>query len=108
MSVREKAKASARAMIGDVPKGHPAYIIIRSIAHSGMARSVDMYVPILNDGNIRMIWMTPHAAQAIGKRPTQAGYISMRGCGYDAQKDLVRQFSTAIFGDPEHLTCEVL
>lgn len=106
---RLNAIACAKMLMVDIAKGHPMYVIVRSVTQNGMSKTLDFHMPFVDlNGRMYTLWMTPHIAQVLDKTMTKDEYVTIRGCGIDAPGVTVAQFCEAVFGDPEYLTCDVL
>lgn len=83
-----------------VKPGDELTTIIRSVARSGMSRTIDVYAfYVRDDGKIGRRWLSSNVATACGYRTTDDGALKVGGCGMDMGFAVVYNLASVLFGD---------
>jgi hypothetical protein len=97
---RAESKARAEAMLREYLKpGDPVYSIVRSVARSGMSRTLSLYA--VHDG--QPIHITNYAAEYLGHTTDNNGYLRVSGTGMDMCFATVYALASGLFrgeGEP--------
>lgn len=89
---RDDARTTLRALL---PPGTTVYTIVRSVARSGMSRTIDCYK--LSESGPR--WLSGLIAKACGYRQAPGGALKVSGCGMDMGFAVVYELSQALYPD---------
>lgn len=76
-------------------KGDRVYGIVRSVARSGMSRTIDFYV--IKDN--QPIYLTVSMSDALGIPQNKGGALKVAGCGMNMIFATVYDLSRCLFGD---------
>lgn len=90
---RDKAITSLKEWL---KLGTTVYTIVRSVSHSGMSRTLDLYV-VLHQDIVRITWSAAKALEWTYDRRKEA--LRVNGCGMDMGYHTVHCLSRVIFGD---------
>lgn len=114
-SNREKREAIERLKEWGIARGDVIYTVIRSVASSGMSRTIDLYKFESCDahGRVRKVQLSHWAAKATGLKIAKNRFgndngIKIGGAGMDMGFHLVEMLSYAMFGDGNALKQEWL
>lgn len=107
---REKREAVERLKEWGIARGDVLYTTVRSVAPSGMSRTIDIYKFESCDahGEVRSIQISRMAAKAVGLKVVKDRFgsdngIFIRGSGMDMGAHLVEILSYAMFGEGKAL-----
>jgi hypothetical protein len=96
MTKAEKAAAitDAMEMLNKFLKpGSKVYTVVRSVAKSGMSRTIDLYT--IHEGE--MMYLSGYAATVLDYRRTDQGALKVSGCGMDMCFHIVYSLSRKMF-----------
>lgn len=89
---REEAISSLKDFLG---RGDKVYGIVRSVARSGMSRTIDFYVVKDN----RLVYLTGYMSKVLNIACNKQGALKVQGCGMDMIFACVYELSMSLFGD---------
>ena len=93
---KEDIESATETLKKYVKKGATIHCIVRSVARSGMSRTMDLYA--VHKGEMMLI--TWSVAVACGYTLTKDGLIKRHGCGMDMCSDTVYGLARLLFGTP--------
>lgn len=87
-----------------ITKGDKVYGIVRSVARSGMSRTIDFYV--IKDGV--PVYVTAFVAETLGMKRNKEGALKVSGTGMDMIFAVVYDLGRKLFDDGYALTHDSL
>lgn len=96
---RDEDKAEAIAILQEIlPPGSVVYAIIRSVARSGMSRTMDLYAMEKGEAGPHLRYLTGYVSRVLGLSRDKEGAARIHGCGMDMVFATVHDLSYALHG----------
>ena len=84
--------------------GSTVHVVIRSISHSGMSRTMDFFVIRDNE----LVYLSGYLSTLLKMRRATNNALRVTGCGMDMAFAVVSDLSRVLFNDPYALKHEVI
>jgi len=98
--IEERKQESLARLRELLPPGSIVYTTVENVSRSGMSRHISCYVPISDEGKLRILNITWHVQNILGyRRSDKSGGLVVSGCGMDMGFHVVYELAHSLHPD---------